>query len=97
MTTKSSKDQSFIIGLYLITSLTVNSRTSAYGTSRWDNHRAAEGLTGIALMEGKNLLTGQVTEVSARLNVILQFTSVRPSLDNLYSALIWYVSAMVTA
>ena len=78
--------------------ITIHSGTSAYSTSGWNDHRAAEeSWACIAFVEGVSFFRkGEVTEVSGRLNVIRRFANVRPSLNNLYSAYSWFMLAMST-
>jgi len=65
--------------------LTIHSGTSAYSTSAWDDRRATEeSWACTTLVEGESFFSeGQITEVSAWLDVISRFVNVRPRLDNL--------------
>jgi hypothetical protein len=73
--------------------LTIHSGTSAYSPSGWDDQRATEqSWACITFVEGESFFSeGQITEVSAWLDVISRFANVRPCLDNLYSICIWFV------
>jgi len=73
--------------------LTIHSGASPYSTSTWDDRRATEeSWACITLVEGESFFSkGQITEVSAWLDVISRFVNVRPRLDNLYSIYILFV------
>ena len=73
--------------------LTIHSGTSAYSTCRRDDDRATEeSWACITFVEAESFFREvwevQITEVSARLNMILRFANMRPSLDKLYSTYI---------